>query len=65
MNMMEKIQSMMNERGLKPSDVSKGADIAYSTFDSMCELHTTYATLRGGCFLLKYTYIHSINRLSP
>lgn len=35
MNMLEKIQLMMDERGLKPADVSKGADIAYSTFDSM------------------------------
>lgn len=35
MNMLEKIQKMMAERDLKPADVSRGADIPYTTFDSL------------------------------
>ncbi|UWG96832.1 helix-turn-helix transcriptional regulator [Dehalobacter sp. DCM] len=35
MNMLEKIQLIMDEKGLSKADVSKGADVPYTTFDSM------------------------------
>jgi transcriptional regulator with XRE-family HTH domain len=35
MNMIEKIQEIMDERGLTKADVSKGADIPYTTFDGL------------------------------
>jgi transcriptional regulator with XRE-family HTH domain len=35
MNMMEKIQIMMNERNLTKADVSRGADIPYTTLDGL------------------------------
>ena len=38
---------------------------AVKSEDKRCEPHTTYATLRGGCFLLNSATAESINRLSP
>lgn len=35
MNMLEKIQKMMDEKELKPSDVSRESGIPYTTFDSL------------------------------
>lgn len=35
MNMINKIELIMKERGLKKADVSKGADIPYTTIDGL------------------------------
>lgn len=49
MNMIEKIQMLMNERDLNKADVSKGADIPYTTIDGLFKKgyeNTRYPTLR-------------------
>lgn len=47
--MLEKIQMMMSEKGLKPADVARGANIPYTTFDSLFKKgfeNTRYPTIR-------------------
>lgn len=49
MNMIEKIQLMMKERELTKADVSKGADIPYTTVDGLFKKgfeNTRFPTLR-------------------
>jgi len=48
-NMIEKIKTLMNERGLNKADVSKGAEIPYTTIDGLFKKgyeNTRYPTLR-------------------
>lgn len=35
MNMLEKIQTIMDEKGLKVADVARGADLPYTTVDGL------------------------------
>ncbi len=49
MNMIEKIQLMMTERGLTKADVAKGSDIPYTTIDGLFKKgfeNTRFPTLR-------------------
>lgn len=49
MNMIEKIQRMMDEKCLTKADVSKGADVPYTTLDGLFKKgfeNTRFPTLR-------------------